>query len=589
MDSVVEEIKKKTDIVQYISSFIPLKKTGRNYKSVCPFHQEKTPSFVVSSDRQIWHCFGACQEGGDVIKFLMKWENITFSEALRELAEKAGVKLTKVNFDDQLWKKKERMVSINTLAAEFFEYILHKTQFGKNALKYLESRNLESRIIKKFQLGYAPKSWDSLLKFLKKKKYNESEILDSGLMVRSERGSIYDRFRGRLTFPIKDARNNIIGFSGRVMDQSVKEAKYINTPETLLYHKRETLFGINLAKEAVKKENNIILVEGEFDVISPYQQGIENIAAIKGSAVTREQLMYLKRFTDNITLALDSDQAGEEAMKKGIEEAENLEFNVNIVSFDYAKDPDEAVLADPIKFKKALKNAVPFYDYIIEISQKKNSINDPYGKKMIAEEVSKYIEKIKNPIVQSHYVKKIAAILGVSESSVEILIRNMRKKRLQRFSVPVQKKTATEMMREVVIQKYLLSIIFQSENTYNRSDEIFKNFNVDDFSIPAYQKICKFFLNYKDNNNQFNLHNFIETLPSELKSTFDELYLFASTEIEVKNEKIEKLVYEAKRYSLKRRISQLSSSEASGENEIKENIRLISKELTRVEKKIITL
>ena len=169
MDSVVDEIKKKVDLIQYINSYIPLKKTGRNYKSVCPFHQEKTPSFVVSSDRQIWHCFGACQDGGDVIKFLMKWENITFSEALRELAEKAGVKLTKVSFDDQTWKKKERMLSINNLAAEFFEYILHETKFGRKALDYLVLRELNIKIIKKFQLGYAPQSWDSLLKFLKKK------------------------------------------------------------------------------------------------------------------------------------------------------------------------------------------------------------------------------------------------------------------------------------------------------------------------------------------------------------------------------------------------------------------------------------
>jgi len=165
MDSVVDEIKKKVDLIQYINSYIPLKKTGRNYKSVCPFHQEKTPSFVVSSDRQIWHCFGACQDGGDVIKFLMKWENITFSEALRELAEKAGVKLTKVSFDDQTWKKKERMLSINNLAAEFFEYILHETKFGRKALDYLVLRELNIKIIKKFQLGYAPQSWDSLLKF----------------------------------------------------------------------------------------------------------------------------------------------------------------------------------------------------------------------------------------------------------------------------------------------------------------------------------------------------------------------------------------------------------------------------------------
>src|SRR3989344_690284 len=275
MENIIESIKRKIDIIDYINSFIPLKKTGRNYKSLCPFHQERTPSFVVSPDRQIWHCFGSCQEGGDIFKFLMKWENLTFSEAIKELAEKAGVKLTKLDLADKVWKKKEKLYAINTLAAEFFEYVLEKTGFGKKAFEYLKNRSLDAKLIKKFQLGYAPMSWDSLLKYLGKKKFTGSDIFESGLLVKSPRGSMYDRFRGRLIFPIKDARSNIIGFSGRSLEDIPKEAKYINTPETLLYHKRETLYGIDLAKEAVKKEKNIILVEGEFDMITPYQMCIK--------------------------------------------------------------------------------------------------------------------------------------------------------------------------------------------------------------------------------------------------------------------------------------------------------------------------
>ena len=589
MNNTIEEIKNKLDIVTFINSFIPIKKFGRNYKGLCPFHQERTPSFVVSPERQIWHCFGACQEGGDLIRFLMKWENITFIEALRELADKAGVKLTKVSFEDKLWKKKERMIGINLLASEFFEFVLHKTQIGEKARDYLKKRSLETKFIKKFQLGYAPLSWDSLLKFFKKKKYEESELLDSGLLVKSVRGGLYDRFRGRLMFPIKNARSNIIGFSGRILDENVKEAKYINTPETLLYHKRESLFGINLAKEAVKKENNIFLVEGEFDVISPHKLGIENIVAIKGSALTREQLMLLKKFTNKITLAFDSDTAGEEAMKKGVEEAENFEFDVNIVNLDFAKDPDEAIHRDPIKFKKAMENSVPFYDFLIEIAQNKNPKNDPYSKKHIAEEVIVFIEKIKNPIVQSHYIKKIAEILDVSEASIQVLMSKLKRKRLQRFTLPSQKKTVTEMMREIIIQKYLLSLIFQSQDPYRLAEEIFKTFTIEDLSVPAFKKICNLFLKYKEKQERFYLNRFIETLPSELKSVFDELFLFASTEIEAKNEKIEKLIYEAKRFSLKRRISQLLSSESSDDNEMKESLRRTNQELTLVEKKIIAL
>ena len=589
MENATDDIKHKLDIVSYISSFIPLNKTGRNFKTLCPFHQEKTPSFIVSSDRQIWHCFGSCQEGGDIFKLLMKWENLTFSEALKELAEKAGVKLTKVNFEDKVWKKKERLIAINNLAAEFFEFILQKSRFGTKALKYLRNRSIETKIIKKFQLGYAPQSWDSLYKFLLKKKHNEGELLESGLLVRGNRGFSYDRFRGRLIFPIKDARGNIIGFSGRTLEKSAKDAKYINTPETPLYHKRETLFGIDLAKESVKKENNIYLVEGEFDMISSYQAGITNIAAIKGSAVTREQLTYLKRYTDQITLAMDSDQAGEESMKKAIIEAEDLEFNIGVVTIDYAKDPDEAIRSDLVKFKKLIKNPIPFYDFIIDVAQKKNPIADAYGKKQFAEEVSEFIGKIKNPIVLSHYVKKVASVLDVTENSVEALIRNLRRKRKQRFSVITQKKSASEMMREVVIQKYLLSRIFQSSSPFQLAEDIFKTFTLDDFSVPSYQKICQLFLNYKKKSRSFHLDDFSPRLSPELLSTFDELYLFASTEIEIKNEKIEKLVYEAKRYSLKRKISQLLSSDKSDDETVKTDLKSISKELTDVEKKIVAL
>src|SRR3990167_2175361 len=387
MESAIQEIKNKIDIVSFIGSFISIKKTGRNFKALCPFHQEKTPSFVISSDRQLWHCFGACQEGGDAIKFLMKWENITFIEALRELADKYGVPLKQVHYEDQEWKKKEKIMNINKLSTDYYEYLLQKTAYGKNAREYLKKRGLNKEVIGTFHLGYAPSSWNSLLKFLQKK-FSIMDILASGLIIKSERGTLYDRFRGRLIFPIKDTRGNVIGFSGRVLDSKAKEAKYINTPETLLYHKRETLYGIDLAKDMIKKQNNAYIVEGEFDVISPFQIGIGNAVAIKGSALTREQLMLLKRYTSKITLALDSDAAGEEAMKKGIEEAEDQEFDVEVAVFDGAKDPDEAARKDSVSFKKSLKKTIPFYDFIIQILLKKFPQDNPYNKKQIANEAT---------------------------------------------------------------------------------------------------------------------------------------------------------------------------------------------------------
>ena len=590
MDNVIGEIKNKIDIVDFIGSFITLKKTGRNFKANCPFHQEKTPSFIVSPERQIWHCFGACQEGGDVIKFLMKWENITFFEALKELAVKTGIKLRRVSFEDKIWEKKERLIGMNALAVDFFQFILNKTHYGRRALDYLNFRKINPVTTNKFQLGYAPQSWNSLLQFLNKKKYGYGEMLEAGLLVRSERGSYYDRFRGRLIFPIKDARGNTLGFSGRVLEDKSKEAKYINTPETPIYHKRETLFGINLAKETIKKSNNVILVEGELDVISPYQCGIENIVAIKGSAVTKEQLMLIKRYSSSITLALDSDEAGIEAVKRGINEAEDLDFEINAVSFDFAKDPDEAVRKDFREFKKIIARPMPIYDYLIDVAKKKYPNNDPFSKKKFGEDIIVFIEKIKNPIVKSFYIKKIAHLLQVSESSIETLVRQKKFMRTKQKIVAFSRNKISNLSRPLVIQKYLLSFILQSTDPRKTVMRIFKIITPDDFSIVAYQKIVKLFLHYIDEEKRdININHFIKNLPSELLAVFDEVYLFASGEFGLENDKIEKLSLELKRFSLKRKIGDILSNNDQSETKLNFQLQTLNQQLKEVEKTISKL
>lgn len=590
MENPVEEIKKKIDIIDFIGSFITLKKTGRNFKAVCPFHQEKTPSFVVSPERQIWHCFGACQEGGDAIKFLMKWENITFFEALRELAEKTGVQLKKVSFEDTVWKKKERLFVMNNLSAEFFEYILNKTNFGKKALEYLQSRSIKPQIAKKFQLGYAPNSWNSLLQFLKRKKYQEGEINETGLLVKSEKGGYYDRFRGRLMFPIKDPRGNIIGFSGRSLDNKDISAKYINTPETLLYHKRETLFGLDLAKEEIKKEKNVCIVEGEFDMIVPYQEGFSNFVAIKGSALTREQLMLLKRYTDKITLALDADAAGEEAIQRGIQDAEQLDFEVGVVTFDYAKDPDEAVRTDKKLFKKILKKPIPVYDFLIQVLQKKYPDDNPFNKKKIGDEIIPFIERMNNPIVQSHYVKKLAEFLNVSESSIQILMKRLRQKKKDSSMFVSIKKDKKRESRELILQRYVLSVMFQSEHSFTLSENLSPVISPDDFSLGSYRKIYEAFLDYtKKHSTQFQPPKFSQLLSSELQPVFDEIYLFASSELGFEDEHIDKLVYEIKRFSLKRQIQTILSSEEKEGSAEKDKLKELTNGLKEVEKKLLSL
>lgn len=590
MENQIEEIKRKIDIVEFIGSFITLKKAGRNFKAICPFHQEKSPSFVVSPDRGIWHCFGACGEGGDAIKFLMKWENITFIEALKELAKKTGVKLTlnKISFEDKIWQKKERYLGMNQLAGEFFHYIFSKTDFGKKARDYLKTRLLNQSIIDKFELGYSPSSWDSLKLFLKKKKYEEEEMLENGLLVRSERGSYYDRFRGRLMFPLKDSRNNVLGFSGRILSGgNEKEAKYVNTPETPIYHKRECLFGINLAIEEIKKQKNVYIVEGELDMIMPYQHGYSNFVAIKGTALTNEQLKLLKRYTDKITLMMDADVAGIESIKRGIDEAEKFDFEIRVVTIDFAKDPDEALRKDPDKFKKLISKPVPIYDFLIEAAQKKYPEESAFSKKKIGEEVIPMIEKITNPIVRTFYVKKLAGVLEISENIVENLISQLKRKKIQISLNKIKYSKPTEDSRELTINKYVLSVLFQSEDPSTIYKNVFEILKPEYFLHLSYEKISRLFFKEMEKGIKFDINEFGKKLPDELRPIFDEIFLFASTDHNLSNESLDRLVNEIKKYYFKREIKKILAEEETEDK--KKQLKKISENLKEVEKKLISL
>lgn len=573
MEDQIEEIKSKLDIVDFISQYVEVKKAGRNFKALCPFHQEKSPSFVISPDRQIWHCFGTCGDGGDVIKFLMKMDNLSFIEALRELAEKTGVKLDTMQHNDQEVLRKDTIFAMNNWAARFYAYLL-KQPVGKKAYDYVANRGINDKIMQTFELGYAPESWDSLLKYLKSKKYTEEQMLLAGLVVASANGRVYDRFRNRLMFPIKDTKGNVIGFSGRQLDDADKSAKYINTPETPVYHKRMSLYGINLASDAIRKEENVYVVEGEFDMITPFQKGISNIVAIKGAALTKEQLTLLKRYTNKITLALDTDEAGIEAMKRGINEAQEFDFDIRIAQFSKGKDPDEAATADFITFKKELEHAIPLYDFLFEMIAKKYPEKTSYAKKQLGDELIPYIRNMQNIIIKSHYTKKLAELLEMKEEQVERLIYYS--KRNTRIRVPV-KKAENKMQRDEVIQTYLLSILFQSDSPKKLAAQIFSVVSKEDFSIPSYKKIITEYMQFLDKTGEHDTYNdFVQTIPSELKSVADEIYLYASGDHEFNKEKIWDIVFELleHRYRMKY---------ASSEDE--EEILLYKKKLDELDKK----
>ncbi len=582
MNEVVEQIKRKANIVEYINSFVPLQKAGRNFKGLCPFHQEKSPSFIVSPDRQIWHCFGSCADGGDVIRFLMKWDRLTFSEAVKELAAFYRIPFTSVSIDDVSFKQKERLFILNRTACDFYRYLLNENAFGAVARSYIRQRNLKKAVLDAFELGYAPSSWDSLHRFLLQKKFRDEEMFSAGVVVKSENGTFYDRFRGRLIFPLKDSRGNIIGFSGRILHDEKKQAKYINSPETLLYHKRETLFGLNITKDYIRKKNCVIVVEGEFDMISLFQSGIGNVVAIKGSALTKEQLLLIKRFTNRIYLALDSDAAGEEAMKRGIEDAELLDVELGVIKFPQGKDPDEALHQDKEATLQAVRSPVPIYDFLIEYFQKKYPEDNVFSRKNIGEELLPFFNYIQNPIVLSYYIKKLAVLLHVSESSITATMRKLKYKKKEN-KLYVRQNQSQKEDRSVLIERHFLSLLL-GDDLINSGINLVKDILVSgDFSYPSYKNLYAEALKQQKNNNKMKSSDFAAHLSPELRSVFDYISLAVSLESPLSQSNIVKLAFEIKRFSLKRRLQVLLLSDKI---EDQEEMKSINGELKQLEKKL---
>lgn len=557
-----ELIKSKIDIVAFISEYIQLKKAGRNFKALCPFHSEKSPSFVVSAERGTWHCFGACAEGGDAIRFLEKWENIDFLEALKILAKRTGVTLVSYVPTDDV-RRKERLYEINHLASEFFHFLLVKHNIGKRAREYLKTRGMKDEIIKTFILGYSPDSWDSLSKFLLKKGYDIHEIESSGLAIKSQRGSFYDRFRGRLMFTLFDHRGNIIGFSGRTLPpESEKEAKYINSPETPLYTKGNTLYGLNITKDSIKKEKNAVVVEGEFDMLSSFQNGITNVVAIKGSALTEAQSMLLKRFCEQVSLALDSDFAGNEAARRGIEIAETAGLVVKVVELPSGKDPFECIEKSPHLWKKAVKDTVPIYDFIIDGAMGKYGNSDANAKRKISGEVIPFLAKIENPIILSHYVKLLSRKLQVAEESIELAIRNFLRTRVNRIEA-VSISAPQSRLREEVIEEYIVSLILQSADPNDAFLKVEKHITCDNFHQPPVAQIFQRLALYFKKHKQFDMKQFGSLLPPEIVSSFDRMLLVDIDRVlkdkDVFEKELKKTALEIKKLSFRRRINELST------------------------------
>lgn len=414
--SEIDDIKQKIDLVEFIGNYVPLKRAGVNYKGLCPFHQEKTPSFMVSSEKQIWHCFG-CHEGGDAFSFLMKMENLEFGDALKMLAEKTGVKLSRTNV--ALSQQKSRFFEVNQMAADFFHHVLLKTKIGAKARKYLKDRGVSSQSIQDFRLGYSLNSFRATGQALRKKGFAENEIRESGLAIPrlSGQGS-YDRFRGRIMFPIADQMGKVIGFTGRAFADETG-AKYINSPDTPIYNKSQVLYGLDRAKQAIKQKKYAVLVEGNMDVIACHQAGFTNTIASSGTAITPNQLAILKRFCANLILALDSDSAGIAATKRLIVLALRSGFNLRIIKPESAgKDPDDYLKQGQQVWAKMLKNSISPIEYYFAVDFKGQKTDSISIKRENASEVLQLIKEIADPIIKGEFVTKLASLLQIDEKYI---------------------------------------------------------------------------------------------------------------------------------------------------------------------------
>ncbi len=557
----IEEIKRKLDIVEFINKYTPLTKLGRNFKANCPFHSEKTPSFVVSPERQIWHCFGACNEGGDIFKFLMKWDNISFFEAAQILAEEAGIKLEMSKSKDNTYSQKSRIYTINQIAADFYAYILNEHKIGSKAREYLKLRGVSEKTRKHFQLGYSPNSWDSLLKYLQKKGYTNEEIVNAGLSIKSGKGRVYDRFRSRIMFPLTTSRGEVIGFGGRTLNQSQKEAKYINTPETLVYKKREHLYGLQFAQNSIREKKEVIVVEGEFDAILAHQNGYSNTVAIKGSALTNDHLKFLRRISEVIVFALDMDLAGSEAVKRGIVEAEKFDFQMEVIQLTGNKDPAYVFLKDPLIFKEAYKKRSTIYDFLINSSQKNHNIKTAYGKKRVAEEVMPYLLRIKNPIVQDYYLKQLANQCDIPFDSLKrslfLLERKISSKDLNKTLVTVKDKRPIDEM----LEEHLIALLVQADSPRVFFSQVDKHLSLADFNSPSTFKLIQIAKNKFEKEGIKYLEELEKDIPKELIELYNKAHLLEFKKQNNNWEKeIKKTVLSVKKYSLKKQIQKIMNS-----------------------------
>ena len=471
-------IKDKLDIADFISEYIQLKPAGINHKGCCPFHQEKTPSFMVNRERQRWHCFG-CSKGGDIFSFLQEIEGMEFVEALKFLADRAGVQL-EFRSSEVNSSQKNRIKEINKEATRFFYNFLLKMPASRNALKYLEERGLTQETIENWQIGFVPDQWELLTKYLLKKGYSIDDLVASGLTIKREgasnqnQSSYYDRFRGRIMFPIWDVHDTVVGFTGRVLVETEKSGgKYVNTPQTVVYDKSRVVFGLNKAKSEIKSKDLIVMVEGQMDVIACHQVGMTNVVATSGTAMTEQQVKLLKRYSNNMSIAFDADVAGQAAAKRGIDLAmsEGMDVKVIIIPDGKGKDPDECIKNNKQVWFDSVANAKGIMDWYFSKALEAKDLSDPKQKQNIADILLKEIILIPYAVEQDHWLRELGTKLNVDVSVLRenmAQIKNSQKKKdiqqNQKNEPMVNNKLYQNTRLDILLERFFMALLKFPDN-----------------------------------------------------------------------------------------------------------------------------
>jgi len=479
---VLQDIKDRLNVADIIAGYIPIKKAGTNFRAVCPFHSEKSPSFMISTQKQIWHCFG-CGEGGDIFGFVMKYENVEFKDALKILADKAGVKLPEFKKSDpKVADELEMLKRINSFTARFYHSMLTADKRGKVGLEYLSNRGLTRQTIDAWQIGFAPDEFHALEKALSEKKVYPDQLVKAGVSAKNERGQMYDRFRNRITFPIFNYYGEVAGFTARILTADDKQAKYVNSPETPLYSKSKILFGLNFAKNAIRKTDEAVIVEGQMDCIAAHQAGFANVVASSGTALTSEQLSMLGRLTKNLKFCFDGDTAGQEASRRAGEIALRQGFRLKLILLKAVKDPDELIKKSPGLWERAVREAVWFLDFHINTALTSVSEDPVERMHYLSSQVIPLIGFIQDPLEQDHYIRQLIEKFGISERIIREQI-----KPLQSLS-PISPSQIKTKSPAYALEKEILGGILMYENLKTK---VTVDGAMDDFESPEIKNLIE--------------------------------------------------------------------------------------------------